>query len=447
MQNKKQLFEALKTSEIRPYMGLDRQLANERIKNVWDNLKKLAKYKNRSGNRLYFALDEVKDNSENKYTMDCESFVTKYLQKYGYEVVNFYEGKVRKIGGKNIINIGKILTFLGKSHGHALELLKKYTDEKSLLTIGGNYLIVISKHPYDIVGMSTDRNWTSCMNIRNDQTTKIEKYLQSDVTQGTIVSYLITENDLNIKKPIARILIKPYYSITNRSDILYGVEYDSYTKYGLHNKNYPKTLLRIFDFCQNKKTGIFVEDNELYGSGTAKPIVKGQYYRNKIDKISRQTRKLEPNLTPEKLFHIAPWLAEASFSDAHFGVQSKSGSNDPYDLILLFLGGEWYNGDWINGMWENGTWHNGTWHNGIFTDGRWKNGRWLNGTFFGGVWYEGIWENGLFEHSAWYNGDWFNGTFKNSKWRDGNWHQGEWIEGAIFDHETQTWVRTSKPPR
>jgi len=203
MRNKKQLFEALKPSEIRPYMGLDRRLANQRIENVWDNLKKIANYKNKSGDRLYFTLDDVKNDSDDKHILECEPIITKFLGYRGYEVVNFYKGKVKKFNDKNIINIGKVLTFLGKRDKEALDLLKKYAGEKSLLSIGDDYLIVISKHPYDIVGMSTDRNWTSCMNIRDDKVSQYNKYLPLDITQGTIVSYLIKRHDLNIKRPIA----------------------------------------------------------------------------------------------------------------------------------------------------------------------------------------------------------------------------------------------------
>jgi len=405
MRNKKQLFEALKPSEIRPYMGLDRRLANQRIENVWDNLKKIA-------------------------------------------------------------------TFLGKRDKEALDLLKKYAGEKSLLSIGDDYLIVISKHPYDIVGMSTDRNWTSCMNIRDDKVSQYNKYLPLDITQGTIVSYLIKRHDLNIKRPIARILIKPYYSIDKRTDILYGVEYDSFTKYGLHNKNYPKTLLRIFDYCQKGKTGVFVQDSKLYDSNNAVPIVNDVYYQRKIDKLSKQTSRLLGNLTPERLFIIAPWLAEASFSNAVFSVQHKN--NDDDDLKIIFLEGEWYDGDWIDGKFFGGTWHNGTWHNGIFNDSRWENGRWLNGTFTNnsrwndGTWHKGTftndstwnngtWHDGIFNYSTWNNGTWHNGTFKDSRWfygtfvmgfwRDGKWFQGEWHEGEIFDHEIKTFVKSYYPPR
>ena len=457
MRNKKQLFEALKPSEIRPYMGLDRRLANQRIENVWDNLKKIANYKNKSGDRLYFTLDDVKNDSDDKHILECEPIITKFLGYRGYEVVNFYKGKVKKFNDKNIINIGKVLTFLGKRDKEALDLLKKYAGEKSLLSIGDDYLIVISKHPYDIVGMSTDRNWTSCMNIRDDKVSQYNKYLPLDITQGTIVSYLIKRHDLNIKRPIARILIKPYYSIDKRTDILYGVEYDSFTKYGLHNKNYPKTLLRIFDYCQKGKTGVFVQDSKLYDSNNAVPIVNDVYYQRKIDKLSKQTSRLLGNLTPERLFIIAPWLAEASFSNAVFSVQHKN--NDDDDLKIIFLEGEWYDGDWIDGKFFGGTWHNGTWHNGIFNDSRWENGRWLNGTFTNNSrWNDGTWHKGTFTNdSTWNNGTWHNGTFKDSRWfygtfvmgfwRDGKWFQGEWHEGEIFDHEIKTFVKSYYPPR
>ena len=67
--------------------------------------------------------------------------------------------------------------------------------------------IVIFRHLYDIAGMITDRCWTSCMNLDKG---KYKEYISSSIINGTLIAYLVNENDTNINKPIARVLIKPY---------------------------------------------------------------------------------------------------------------------------------------------------------------------------------------------------------------------------------------------
>lgn len=72
---------------------------------------------------------------------------------------------------------------------------------------GGDLWIVISNHAYDIAGMSTDRDWTSCMNIFTGDN---RLYVKHDIQYGTLVAYIIDKNDTNIQHPYGRVLIKPY---------------------------------------------------------------------------------------------------------------------------------------------------------------------------------------------------------------------------------------------
>ena len=104
--------EALKPSEFRDLMKVGRELAVERINQIWPRLEAMADAKNRSGDRLYFNIEQSND----------------------------------------------------------LDLLQKNSNEKSVAaSLETEYLMVISKHPYDIGGMSTNRSWTSCMNLRGGE--------------------------------------------------------------------------------------------------------------------------------------------------------------------------------------------------------------------------------------------------------------------------------------
>jgi len=82
--------------------------------------------------------------------------------------------------------------------------------------------IVISRDPYDIAGMSTDRRWHSCMELKNENENYDERirntneggsyryYVKNDLIEGSLIAYLIDKNDREIDKPYARVLIKPY---------------------------------------------------------------------------------------------------------------------------------------------------------------------------------------------------------------------------------------------
>ena len=143
------------------------------------------------------------------YTTDSEN----YMQGLAYEIAN----PNRKLG------IGKMLA---RSEGQEkdisrktqLQALKKAfdADPQRAAIRKSNKLIVISRHPYDIAGMSTDRGWKSCMNLVDGIN---RQYVMKDVKQGSIIAYLINADDLNVNRPLARILIKPYQEKGNPANL------------------------------------------------------------------------------------------------------------------------------------------------------------------------------------------------------------------------------------
>ena len=260
------LFEALKPSEFRELMQVGRDLAMKRIGGIWDKLKSQADSTNRNGDRLFFEIS----------ASPLEDKLHRYLKANNYEIVDYKGGLVRKVGDKNNVKIVKVLMMLGKNDPTAsklqrnYELLKSvnklndYDSKKSESNSPEDYIMVISKSPYDLGGMATDREWGfSCMNLRDGDNSD---YVPIDVERGTLVSYLVDPTDKNIKNPIGRILIKPYLELDNEEEILYGIEHD-WVKYGEYNPEYVKTLINILDKAQEEKTGIFKLDNSLYHDG------------------------------------------------------------------------------------------------------------------------------------------------------------------------------------
>ena len=141
----------------------------------------------------------------------------------------------------NQIKIGKILQRLNQTN-----LLKQFnerlgTSKKDIQNI--NFELCITHNPYDIAGMSTDRNWTSCMNLDNGAY-KDTPLLQ--VQYGGMVAYLISADDKNIERPFARIAIKRFISEKNLSKFIFLAENRIYGDNDLANElNFQKKLIGL----------------------------------------------------------------------------------------------------------------------------------------------------------------------------------------------------------
>jgi hypothetical protein len=144
------------------------------------------------------------------------------------------------------------------------DLLKQYDSIVEVDAYRSNkprdYYMIFSTHAYDIAGMSTGRGFGSCMNLYMDGGTKGKRFIQADIEQGTIISYLVLQNDLNIERPVARILIKPYINTEDPNDVLY----DPDPEYGTAPDLYFTTVYNLVDKAQPGKAGRFSLVGELY---------------------------------------------------------------------------------------------------------------------------------------------------------------------------------------
>ena len=120
----------------------------------------------------------------------------------GYTVEDYITGIAVDRTGKRRIKIGKLLP---------PELQKVFAEDKARSNArnaaSGTQMVVISRHPYDVAGMSTDRGWVSCMNLIAGSNAK---YVIDDVRQGSIIAYLVNKDDVNLRRPSARILMRVY---------------------------------------------------------------------------------------------------------------------------------------------------------------------------------------------------------------------------------------------
>jgi hypothetical protein len=160
----------------------------------------------------------------------------------GYKINSFEDylnNKVYKIGDtKNPMKIGGLLNKINPT------LFKKYdtsTERKEwkdkINNSDKDLKIIISRHPYDLLGMSSGREWrlSSCMRLgaKDDKVYKLlgfDEYeedgkfknkIKEDIKQGVLIAYVVKSEDSNINKPISRLLIKPYVNEKDGQDILW----------------------------------------------------------------------------------------------------------------------------------------------------------------------------------------------------------------------------------
>lgn len=172
--------------------------------------------------RLYYDLE---DSFNTSYIYNpLENQVKIALENSGYSIVDYNSGIASKKGDeKNVFKIQKILNKIGE-----LDLKNKMdADPLRSSSTKKDKMIVISRHGVDIAGQSTGRDWVSCKQINNGN----GRYVWTEIEKGSLVAYLITPEDVNIEKPIARIIIGVYISDKDPKDFILYPDKSVYGNY------------------------------------------------------------------------------------------------------------------------------------------------------------------------------------------------------------------------
>jgi hypothetical protein len=238
------LLEALRIEEVRPYIQeWEKNGGRERYKEIFDN-----KW------RIYIPIESNKS--------DIQLEVEEVLTENGYEVVDYHANKAKKIGDEktnfeNLPKIGRLLNRFKK------DLATVYANDKDTKSADDSIQIVISRHPYDIAGMTTDRRWNSCMDIRTGMNMR---YVMRDVKKGTIVAYVIKKEDTNINDPINRLLIKPFVdgekTMLGTDGVYFSEEHGDREVVGFRD-----TVENWLETKQGEVGGEYELDSELYPDG------------------------------------------------------------------------------------------------------------------------------------------------------------------------------------
>ena len=225
--NQGNINEALRPSEYRPLVkGWDK----ERYADIF----KSDKFKHdKNGYRVFLSLEEVVSPVESP----VEQGLKETLSDYGYRIVDYKKGIAQNIETKREIKIGKLLTKLGLDW-----LIKKYTSDPAREGVKDNYIVVISRHPYDIAGMSTGRGWSSCMNLIDGSNAE---YVPIEIKVGSVVAYITPKSDPDLKNPTGRIMIKPFVNLKDENDIYFGIEDKVY---GTNVSGFRETVSKWVDW-------------------------------------------------------------------------------------------------------------------------------------------------------------------------------------------------------
>lgn len=175
------------------------------------------------------------------------------LHLLGYLATDYAAGLATQTTGKRVMKIGKLLA-------KEPDLLKTFmNDPRRALKKHRKKMVAISRHPYDVAGMSSGRGWTSCMNIADGMNSR---YVMDDVMAGTIIAYLIYEDDKNIQHPISRILIKPFHNYNDSSDTILVAEEK---QYGTNDETFGEIVEEwIKTVNGSDKQGLYCIAPELY---------------------------------------------------------------------------------------------------------------------------------------------------------------------------------------
>ena len=155
--------------------------------------------------RTYFEL-----NTSSLMILETPPEILDILDQEGYYCPDYRQAMAYKKEDKlkaKPIKLIKVLSKSLKNDPEQFNILKKKVDERLGTSRKTNIkcLICITHNPYDVAGMSTDRNWTSCMNL---DTGAYKDTPLKQVQYGGMCAYLIENTDKEIKEPIARIAIK-----------------------------------------------------------------------------------------------------------------------------------------------------------------------------------------------------------------------------------------------
>lgn len=218
---------------------------------------------------------------------------------FDQKAANFYENrcypvKDEKPDLKNATKITRVLAAKASAApGTVFEKLLKvyqhnthrveYEAMKKDKERGVQYRVLVSSLYLDVAGMSTDKKWTSCMNLggkrirsknpnRHQSAGINSDYVDDDIREGTIVAYLIRTPYKSIDAAIddaqARIAIRPHFDALNDGTICYVAG----PVYGIKSQTFIDIVNKFVDSKNLSK--VYIRNKRVYDDGALNPEYK-----------------------------------------------------------------------------------------------------------------------------------------------------------------------------
>lgn len=185
---------------------------------------------------------------------------------------------LKKIGSDT--NPSGVFTTAKNKPSRELTMGQLYETDPVRAAITKEKHIVITKNKYDVAGMSTNRGWSSCMNLVDGSN---RHYVKHDIQHGTLTAYVCTKDDKNISHPIGRINLKQFMHVGSN----HAIYRPENSRYGTIPTKFPQI---VNDWAEKhyppKDAGIYAKQSNLYND----------------DGVDIKTHRLD-ELDPEKELH------------------------------------------------------------------------------------------------------------------------------------------------
>lgn len=211
-----------------------------------------------------------------KITLNTHPMVIDYLKSKGHRIDDS-DHTYAYVKHPNRESFSRVRT--GKLLSERKDLQDLHRDTLNSATRNYSDHEIIIKRPktaigrYDVAGMSTDKNWTSCMRMPDggvDSGGSKSCILPKDIELGTHVAYLVKKGttkpntELENKNVVARIAIKKFVSSDGHNVLVPDREYPSKST----DSPFHDSVSRFFDSHGGyKKNVLYHLHSELYDDG------------------------------------------------------------------------------------------------------------------------------------------------------------------------------------
>lgn len=197
--------------------------------------------------------------------------VNTFLHSKEYEILDYAKGLCKPWYKNSPIKIGKILERL-KAPEDVVIAFTNGPSRQAARKRAENLRITISRNPMDVASMSTNRGWTSCMNLNGGcHSSKV----MMDIKHGTHIAYIHDKDDVDILKPMARVLLKAHRKKYSRINGLNKVLVPEPRIYGMSVENFVDNVTKWCEESFNPETDtIYTKSGQLYDDGSGEEFVK-----------------------------------------------------------------------------------------------------------------------------------------------------------------------------